>query len=107
MALFYCPYLEANVELTDERYEHILIRHPDLVPAYYDTIKDTLYAPDEVRRSERATNTLLFARWFDDVREGKFVVVAVVSESNQQRYWMITAYIARRLSGGTVEWKRN
>lgn len=107
MALFYCPYFEANVERTDERYKHISARHPDLIPTYYDTIKETLFAPDEIRRSERAANTQLFAKWFDEVREGKYVVVVIVSESNQERHWVITAYIARRLSGGIVEWKRN
>ncbi len=37
-----CPYLESNVELTDEREQHIAARHPDLLPEYRHTIATTL-----------------------------------------------------------------
>jgi hypothetical protein len=45
---------------------------------------------------------------FDSVRGGKHVVVVVVSESVPgARHWIITAYIARRLAQGEIEWKRD
>jgi hypothetical protein len=34
MKQFPYPYLEGNVELTDEREEHITATHPDLLPNY-------------------------------------------------------------------------
>jgi hypothetical protein len=107
MAYFPCPYLGGSVELTPEREAHIAERHPDLLPDYRDKISLTLAAPDEVRRSDRSGVTRTFARWFDDVRGGKHIVIAVVSELEPERHWIITAYIARRLSGGTTEWKRS
>lgn len=49
----------------------------------------------------------IFYRWFDDVRQGKYVVVVVVSESAAERNWIITAYMTRRLINGEIEWQRN
>jgi len=41
------------------------------------------------------------------VQGGKHVMVVVVSAPADGRHWIITAYIARRLAEGVVEWKRN
>jgi hypothetical protein len=108
MRTFDCPYLEAWVELSDEREQHIRERHPDLLPAYRHCIADTLFEPDQVRTSLRFAGARLFSRWFDAVRGGKYVVVVVVSDAAPAgRHWIITAYIARRLSTGEVEWTRD
>jgi hypothetical protein len=105
---FHCPYLNAQVELTDERERHIAERHPDLLPEHRQRIADTLVAPDQVRRSARFASARLFTRWFESVRGGKYVVVVVVSESAPSgRHWIITAYIARKLAKGEIEWKRD
>ncbi|MFM7279035.1 MAG: hypothetical protein ACKO1I_15605, partial [Microcystis aeruginosa] len=44
-----------------------------------------------------------FSRWFDSIRQGKYVVVVVVSDLNPARHWIITAYLARKLTGGPIE----
>jgi len=108
MALFPCPYLKEEVELTDEREKHIAEHHPDLLPSHRDKIGDALADPDEVRRSARFGSARLFSKWYDSLRGGKFVVVVVVTEAGPAgRSWIITAYIAGRLAGGSVEWKRS
>ena len=82
-------------------------RHPDLLPEHRQRIIDTLVEPDQVRRSRRFSEARLFSRWFDSVRSGKYVVVVVVSDAGPtERHWIITAYIARKLGEGVVEWKR-
>lgn len=108
MTFFPCPYLDSDVELTDEREHHITLRHPDLLPEYRQCIPDTLMFPDRVTLSSRMKNARLFSRWFDSVRGGKYVVVVVVSDIvPTENHWIITAYIARRLArGGNVEWER-
>ena len=55
-----------------------------------------------------AANARLFTRWLD-VISGKYVVVVVVSDSGPNaRHWILSAYIAQRLSkGDTVEWRRS
>lgn len=108
MTRYPCPYLNGEVELTGERERHIAERHPDLLPEHRDRIAETLAAPDQVRRSVRFGSAKLFSRWYTDVRQGKHVGVVVVSDRNpRQRHWIITAYIARRLAGGDVEWQRS
>jgi len=107
MAHFSCPYLQSTVELSNERERHITERHPDLLPGEQQRIADTLANPDQVRRSARFVNARLFTRWFDDLRGGKYVVIVVVSDYRLNRHWIITAYMARRLAEGEIEWKRN
>lgn len=108
MSSFYCPYLSGDVELTPEREIHIAENHPDLLPEYRNCIKDTLMNPDQVRISERFKNARLFSRWFDIVRGGKYIVVVVVSDKGPAgRHWIITAYIARKLAGGVIEWMKS
>ncbi len=107
MARFICPYLDGEVELTEERERHINERHPELVPKCQERIAQTLADPDEVRRSARLANARLFSRRFDDIIGGKHVVVVVVSEAAAHRHWVITAYVVGKLGHGEVEWKRN
>jgi len=108
MPLFSCPYLQGEVELTDERESHIADQHPDLLPEHRDKIAETLADPDQIRRSARFNNARLFTRWFDNVREGKHIVVVVVTDpAPNERHWIVTAYIARKLAGGVIEWTRS
>jgi hypothetical protein len=107
MMKYPCPYLKGEVELTDERERHIAERHPDLLPEHQKWIEEALAQPDQVRRSVRYGSARLFSRWYTDLRQGKHVVVVVVSERDpNERHWIITAYIARALAEGEIEWKR-
>jgi hypothetical protein len=108
MTRFPCPYLQGEVELTEEREHHIAERHPDLLPEHREWIAETLTDPDQVRRSVRFGNARLFARWCESVRGGKHVVVVVVSDTTpSDRHWIVTAYLARKLAEGEVEWQRS
>ena len=108
MKTFPCPYLKGEVELTDEREAHIAETHPDLLPEYLPQLRQTLEEPDEVRRSVRISGARMFYRWFDDVRQGKYVAVVAVSETAPaERNWIITAYITRRLTNGEIEWQKS
>jgi len=104
MTRFRCPFLKSEVELTEEREEHIRERHPDLLPKHRMSISEVLSDPDEVRASARMTGAHLFSRRFDNI--GKHVVIVVNSEANG-RHWVITAYLTRKLAQGVVEWKRS
>lgn len=97
------------MELTTEREAHIQERHPELLPAHRERIRETLADPDLIRRSTRVTTARLLSRWYDDLRTGRHVVVVVVSEGGRAvRHWIVTAYIARSLGGGgVVEWQRS
>ena len=108
MTHFPCPYLQTEVELTEERERHIAERHPDLLLVHCACIAETLADPDQVRRSTRLRNARLFTRWFDTVREGKHVVVVVVTDvAASRRHWVVTAYMARQLTEGDIEWTKS
>jgi len=108
MARFPCPYVRAEVELTEERERHILERHPDFLLEHRSCIADTLADPDQVRRSMRLRSARLFTRWFDTVRGGKYVVVVVVTDvAASHRHWVVTAYMARKLTEGDIEWTKS
>ena len=54
------------------------------------------------------TTARLFSQWYNDLRNGRHVVVVVVSEGGTTaRHWTVTAYIARSLGEGEVEWQRS
>ena len=60
-----------------------------------------------MRLSSHCHNTRLFTKWFDDIRQGKHLIVVVVSDFiPSPRNWIITAYIARKLTGGIIEWQK-
>lgn len=108
MATFACPYLGSEVERTEEQERHIAETHPDLLPEHRDKIAGTLADADDVRRSARFAGARVFSKWYDGRRGGKFVVVVVVTEAGPTgRNWIVTAYIARKLVGGNIEWKRS
>lgn len=108
MTLLPCPYLGVPVDLTEEREGHIRRHHPDLLPAHRANIIETISAPDQIRRSSRVGNARLFTKWYADLRGGKHVVVVVVSDQRKEAHpWIITAYLARKLAEGEIEWRRN
>lgn len=91
MTRFPCPSLHGEIELTEERERHIAETHPDLLPADLERIAGTLPDPDEIRRSTRFAGAKRFARWYDDLRGGKHVVVVVVTEAAVRRHRIVTA----------------
>src|SRR5215510_14648293 len=108
MTRFPCPYLQSEVELTEERERYITERHPDLLLEHRACIADTLAEPDQVRRRARLRNARLCTRWFDTVRRGKHVVVIVVTDvAASRRHWVVTAYMARQLTEGDIEWTKS
>lgn len=109
MKKLYSRYLKADVELSEQREEHIVEGHPDLLPKYWAEMKKTVEEPDEVRKSARMPSARLHTRWFNSVKDGKYVVVVIVTDSKptaKHRYWIVTAYIARKIVEGEIEWQR-
>ena len=107
MRVFPCPYLQDDVELSDERAQHIIDQHPELVEDLEPLVAATLADPDLVRTSSRFGGARRFSRWFSAVRGGKHVVVVVIIDTARaRRHWIVTAFIARRLAQGVTEWER-
>ncbi|MBW4488834.1 MAG: hypothetical protein KME12_13695 [Trichocoleus desertorum ATA4-8-CV12] len=104
---FYCPYLENDIELTDKRGQHIIQVHPGTLPEYLEQLSLAIADPDQIRQSERDENALLFSKWFDTIQTGRHFVVVTVTDASSARHWIVTAYTARKLTGGQVIWKKS
>jgi hypothetical protein len=83
---FPCPYLNRNVELTEERQQHIIQTHPKTLPDYWVELAETINNPDHIRQSKLDSSALLFSKWFDTIRSGRYFVVVVVANSPPQRH---------------------
>lgn len=101
--LFYCPYLETTVELSEDREQHVIESHPGTLPDYLSQLSETLGCPDLIRRSTRDEKSLLCSRWFDTIRTGRYLVVVVISQDDKPLPWIITAYTARKIAGGGIQ----
>lgn len=105
MERFWCPFLEGDVELTNERHNHIVERHPDMIGRLSLHIEETLYAPDVIQQSVVRSDAREFARWYSADRGGKYVIVVVVIDLGPPvRHWITTAHYTRRLGRGPILW---
>ena len=105
VALYPCPHLGREAILLPPAEEHILLQHPEFWPAHRDTLELVLRVPTMIRISDRRADTLLFSRWCPEVIRGKFVVVVVRREPDPTHpHLILSAYAARKLSGGRLLW---
>ena len=104
--LFPCAYLDADVELSEERRRQIRARHPELAADLVNRILETLEDPGSVIRSGRSESGILFVRGYDRRRGRIHAVVVVVLGDIERRPWIVTTYLARGLPRGKIEWQR-
>ena len=105
---FACPYLGADVELTEERERHIRQRHADMRPMLVEDVGAALTDPDVVAEQEYDGTTLALIRVDPEVAF-PFLVVVVAEEALPDgtiRYWIVTAYRAVALSEWLVLWEK-
>lgn len=67
----YKSILGNDFELTSERKEHILTFHPDLKP-YFSKLRNVFTRPEEIRISKSDPQVLLFYKYFDKIKGGKY-----------------------------------
>lgn len=87
-----------EVELTTERKFHIILKHPEIKP-HIKKISQVLSSPDTIRRSKFDREALLFYKYFDKIKEGKYINVTVKKD---ERNFIVTAYITDRIRAGEV-----
>lgn len=106
MTLFLCPYLKQTIELTEERRRHIAERHPDTLPEYESQLTDTLATPDSIHGSKYDEQAMIFSKWFDTIKSGRYLMAVVVSAENPKRSW-ITVYTSRKMCKGEPIWTKS
>lgn len=59
--------------------------HPGTLPNYFSELTATLADPDLVRANDRDLNALLFSKWFETIRTGRYLIVVVVAQTDPKR----------------------
>jgi hypothetical protein len=81
------------IRLTEERWQHITIGHPEIAAFYYE-ILDCIELPDAIY--EGKFDELIATKNFDKI-SNKFVVV-VYKELSVQDGFVITAYLSNKVN---------
>lgn len=84
-----------TVELKSEGRQHIIKTHP-VMEDYLPKLSQILKRPNEIRLSSRNDDVLLFYRFFDNIEDGKYIVVVV----NKVDGLVKTAYLTHRIKLG-------
>lgn len=87
-----------RVELTDEREAHIRRFHPDAVP-FLGSLAEVLRTPDVRCPSTQDSTVVVYYKYFAKILGGKYVAVVV---KTNDRWFVLTAYLTRRLRTGMV-----
>lgn len=91
------------VRLTDERWNHIATRHPE-VSGWRERVLETVSEPDIIQQGDY--EELLAIREYAELPLGRYVVV-VYRETGPDDGFVLTAYVASRVSvKRRVIWKR-
>jgi hypothetical protein len=104
---FPCPRLNAHIELTDERREHIVATHVD-GQNVLERLRQTFEIPDVVMK-DRVSGEFLLARVFDFPGRPRHIVGIVLRDEPagvaEARMWVVTAFTARRLPREGHRWQ--
>jgi hypothetical protein len=91
-----------SIELTDERWLHIVKEHPE-VKQYRDKIQETLAFPEYVKISSRDTDVLLYYKFYKDILMGKYMIVVAKKGA---RSFILSCYITDAIKKGATLWEK-
>ena len=91
--------LGKEIELTEERKQHILTFHPEIAQ-HLDKFAEVLLKPEGIRRSISDKKVLLFDKGFASIGSGNYLRIAV---KINERWFILTAYLTKRLVGKSYE----
>jgi len=106
MKIVFCvrDLFERKVILSLKQYLHIIRREE--MKGQEEKIKQTLKDPDEIRRSVKDENVLLFYKYFLNTPISEKYLVVVVKVLNKKGN-IITSYFSDRIKKGEIVWKKN
>jgi hypothetical protein len=91
-----------KIELTEERWLHILREHPE-ISRYKERMQDVLVKPDYVKESSRDTKVLLYYKFYGDIFNGKYILTVV---KKNLRSYVLTCYITDMIKKGVTLWEK-
>jgi hypothetical protein len=100
--MIYTDIFGDSIELTDERWLHIIKEHPE-VRWHKEKIQEVLATPDYVKRSSRDADVLLYYKFYSDIFKGKYMLIAA---KKGLRSFILTCYITDMIKKGVTLWER-
>jgi len=85
-----------TVELTEERKDHLLEEHPELLE-HFGKLKGVLLNPDEIRISKTDPQVLLFYCYFAKIKSGLYITVVI---KINKRNFILTAHMTDKVKMG-------
>ncbi len=94
-------------ELSSDAWAHITVRHPEIV-GLLEKIEETLRDPDEVRRSRKRHDTVLYYKRFEALQIGTLTVKSkyVCAVADHSEHEVKTAYLTPRMKQGALLWRK-
>lgn len=89
-----------SIRLTDERWKHVVNRHPE-IKSYIEKVKTTIKDPEILVSNPYHPYEKYYHHFFPRLKN--YIIVIL----EQQKGFIITAYIARKIKKGKIEWKKN
>ena len=93
-----------QIRLTDERLKHIETFHPEMSDQL-DKIKETLFNPDIIIKSNTDPNVELFYRYYDVTPVTKKYLCVVVKVLINDLF-IITTYFTDTIKKGKILWEK-
>lgn len=100
--MIYTDIFGDSIELTDERWLHIVKEHPEIMP-YKERIYETLLTPDYIKKSNRDDKVLLYYKFYADIYTGKYMLIAT---KKGLRSFILTCYITDTIKKGATLWEK-
>lgn len=95
-------YWDREVELTEERWGHIVKEHPE-IEGLREQIGSVLNSPDYIKVSLRDKQVWLYYKYEEILYNGKHLLVVV---KMGKRSFVVTCYITDKIKEGDTIWQR-
>ncbi len=90
------------IELTDERWLHIIREHPE-VSLHKERIQEIFLKPDYVKKSSRDPEVLLYYKIYSDIFMGKYMLIVA---KKGLRSFILSCYITDMIKKGVTLWEK-
>ena|SRR3990167_6022710 len=87
------------IRLTDERWQHIIERHPE-ISGHLSKIKSAIQDPEIIVKNRYNQSERYYHQYFKSLKD--YLIVIIEYEKN----FVITAFISRKIKKGEILWKK-
>lgn len=98
--------LGKKIRLTEERWQHIYHKHPEIDESYIEKSKITVTNPDAVVKNNKDPTEFLYHKYFHKTYFGGRYLVVVVKHLNSEGF-IITLYLTSKIKIGEIIWRKS